>query len=217
MLISNVSFSLKSLTDRVKDRLQVDGIIYNEDLDYETTIRHLRSIREREKINKPDLPVIIFNRENLRLDEESIARRGSGVAFKKEEHGISVDILQYCRGMYRVNFAYLTNNMLDFENKEIMLLSDRSLFNSFQIDVDALLSIEPNTFGKFRYMVMWDFADVSKQMVIENTYYKILQWSFNIKGVFCIFNIDKAPLITTIDLWLRDFWKTAGIEFKLEA
>lgn len=200
MSLATIVLSLKAVIDDVKTKYPNLKVVYDENLDYKSSVEKLRMRHLIQDTKEMAFPLFSFRRSVLH--PYSNLRRVTniqGVDLRDPARGFA-ELVRVSFGTYDIDFNVYHPDMDWIEAFEVDYLNWQGLKNIRNITVSF-----PAELGDFTYQTLWDDLKDLRINVPEQ-YYKAISGTVHVYGWFMslLEPSDKNPLIKEIWLRIRD-------------
>lgn len=183
-VISTVTHALLAFEDMVRQEMPECAVVYDEELSYESAIRTLVSKGNFYNENIANLPLFIYNRTPMRKNQWGFGGRADGYDMPlKLEDGRTL-IYTPLNGEFDINFIYIAKSVELVEKFEVVYLADEGISNTKEIKVDMA------DLGVFTYFATYGNEMTDKLVNKEDTYYKGIAGSLQLRGFFFTFRSE---------------------------
>jgi hypothetical protein len=201
--ITNIALVLQSIVAKFKDTFGTPAlnVVYDPSLTYETSVTGQRALRTRlELTTDSELPLMAFSRSPLRRSDE-LGRRSPKKVIEKNMSAFNYSEYKSLFGSFDFNYLFLTTDIRQIENFEILFYSEESLTS-----ITELVVMVPGI-GDWRFFLNWGEID-SFDVNLSGTYYKSLGGVVRVTGFYLTLLSDDNPLILEINQLTLEFWRT---------
>ena len=196
--VSNFAFVIKEFLDNIHRQFPEIAFVYDENLEYTSASAAFRRHQNISGATDEFLPAFAFRRNVLRWRESGNGRRSTvcSVIDKKVSEDKAFKY-RAVSGTLDIEFLFIETVAEELEKFEMLYLSD-SLLNRKKI-----LTVPIPELGEFEYQVEFNALE-SKTMNIDDNYYKAVQGTVGISGMFLLFE-GTSPIIKEINVAIKDF------------
>lgn len=191
-VVTTVTHVCAKFEELVKQHIPAAGVIYDNDLSYETGIKLLIDKHNFTESQKGDTEVFIYNRSILETSELGAAARTKSMtgSVRVGDEVLSYDVVQ---GEFDLNFMYTSHDIRNVEKFETAYIQNQTIAKEKMINVDLGEDI-----GKFDYfMTALPLTDYVIQH--EGASYNAVLGTFRVRGMFFTFKGSKK-IIAKINL-----------------
>jgi len=198
MAISNIALVMQAVTTALKAKVSGLNTIYDENLDYETAIKKLRSSNKAAQTTSGANPLFIFNR--------SVLRRSPGKGTKSVMRGIddatpTPSQYKVVQSEFDINFMYVCYDMETLEDFEIGYITDEGLPSVNEVTITL------PTLGDFRHLLTWEYGLQEKTVNLNGNYYKAFTGKVMVKGLHFVL-LGTYPYLKMVNFQIETYLDT---------
>ena len=205
-VISIPTLVLSSFIDFVKKELPDINYVYDDMLEYSSSVRNFLSIHNKNKTKLPSpefiLPLFSFKRTPIIWSKAGLGRRSSSLLYTfPKDSTSSVDVYKSVHGEFEIDFSYFTTSVEDLERFEISFLANENLTGEGSLivslaDIDIPYSLYFNNFDEMTFSKGDD----------TGLFFKGIKGKIRVIGSFPVFKEGAAPIILEIRERIYNFY-----------
>jgi len=197
MSLATIVLSLKAVMDDVKIKYPDLKVVYDENLDYATSVEKLRMRHLIQDTTSNAFPLFSFRRTVLHpYDKFKRATNIQGVDFRDPDRGFA-ELIRTSYGTYDIEFNVYHPDMDWIEAFEVDYIMWQGLKNIRYVTVSF-----PAGLGDFTYQTVWDDLN-DLRINVPSQYYKAVSGIAHVHGWFMSLLTPPDTNNVIKEIWLR--------------